>query len=275
MELAERYAIRIVPLSFIIGGQAYRDRIDITPKEVYEIMVSSNGFPTTLSPAPGEFLQAYQELGEWANGIVTVTICWDISMMFDSAVQAREMAKEELPHVTINVVDSRTAGGAQGFVALAAARAAESGKDLARVTEAAARMIPRVHMIAALDTLRYLAKAGRIPRIVAWGGSILRINPIFTFSHEGIGLLEKTRTKARAVQRLLKIMAEWAGGRPVHVSVMHANVPEEAGALRETIESRFERVELYITDFALTMGVQAGPGVLAVAFYREEATDVG
>jgi DegV family protein with EDD domain len=196
-------------------------------------------------------------------------------MMFNSATEAKQIMKEELPHLSINVVDSRTAGGAQGFVALAAARAAAMGKDLDEVTRTAELMIPRVHMIAVLDTLYYLARAGRIPKIAAWAGSMLRINPILTFSHEGIGLLERARTKPKAVNRLLEIMEERTGGKPVHVNIMHANVIDEAEALKERVESRFKCVELYITDFAPTMGVQAGPGIIALAFYSQEDGDVG
>jgi DegV family protein with EDD domain len=263
-----------VPISFIIEGRSYRDGVDITPKEVYEFVASSKRLPTTTSPSPGEFLQAYHELSEWARGIICVTICSDISMMYDSAIQAKQMAARELPGLAIDVLDSRTAGGAQGFVAMAAARAAAAGRSLEEVTEVAAGMVPRVNMIAALETLQYLAKAGRIPRVAAWGSSILKINPILTFSRDGIGLLEKARTKGKAVQRLVEIMEERTGDRPVHVNVMHANTIAEAEALRERVESRFNCVELYVTDFAPTMGVQAGPGVVALAFYREEDSDV-
>ncbi len=270
----EKYAIRIVPISVIINGQAYRDGIDITPKEVYQLVATSKNLPSTTSPSPGDFLEAYRELSNRVNGIVCVTICSDISMMYDSAMQAKRMAEEDLPHVAINVIDSRTVGGAEGFVALAAARAAASGKDLAQVTRAAEDMIPRVSMLGVLDTLKYLARSGRIPKIAAWAGSMLRINPILTFSHEGIGLLEKARTKPRAVQRILQIMKERMGRKPVHVNLMHANVPEEAEALKERIESQFDCAELFVTDFAPTMGVQAGPGVLALAFYSEEDISV-
>ena len=137
------------------------------------------------------------------------------------------MAGESLPRVDINIVDSRTAGGAQGFIALAAARAAASGKVLAELTRVAEEMIPRVHMIAVLDTLQYLAKAGRIPRVAAWGGGILKINPILTFSSDGIKLLENARTKPKAVGRLIELMEERIGRKPVHVNVMHADVPDE------------------------------------------------
>ncbi len=274
-ELTEEYAIKIVPISLIINGSIYRDGIDITPTEVYQLLETTKSVPTTSSPTPGDFIQVYRELGKSVNGIVCVTICSDISMMFNSAIEAKQMVAEELPQLVVNVVDSRTAGGAQGFVALAAARAAASGKGLAEVTRAAELMVPRVNMIAVLDTLYYLARAGRIPRIAAWAGSMLKINPILTFSYEGIGLLERARTKPRAVNRLLEIMGEKTGGKPVHVNIMHANVIKEAEALRERIESRFKCIELYITDFAPTMGVQAGPGIIALAFYSEEDSDVG
>jgi DegV family protein with EDD domain len=274
-ELTEKYAIKIVPISLIINGSVYRDGIDITPTEVYQLLETTKSVPTTSSPTPGDFIQVYKELGKSVDSIVCVTICSDISMMFNSAIEAKEMVVGELPRLVVNVVDSRTAGGAQGFVALAAARAAASGKNLAEVTRVAEQMIPRVNMIAVLDTLYYLARAGRIPRIAAWAGSMLKINPILTFSHEGIGLLERARTKPRAVNRLLEIMEEKTSGKPVHVNIMHADVLEEAEALRERIEPRFKCVELFITDFAPTMGVQAGPGIIALAFYSEEEDNVG
>ncbi len=274
-ELTEQYAIKIVPISLIINGSVYRDGIDITPTKVYQLLETTKSVPTTSSPSPGDFVQVYRELSKSVDSIVCVTICSDISMMFNSATEAKQIAAGEFPQLAMDVIDSRTAGGAQGFVALAAARAAASGKDLTEVARVAKLMIPRVNMIAVLDTLYYLARAGRIPRIAAWAGSVLRINPILTFSHEGIGLLERARTKPRAVNRLLEIMEKRTKGKPVHVNVMRANVVEDAEALKERIGSRFKCLELFITDFAPTMGVQAGPGTLALAFYSEEDGDVG
>ena len=268
-ELVDKYAISIVPISLIIEGRVYKDGVDITPTEVYRLLSANKINPTTSSPTPGDFIQVYRDLSksvEGIEGIVCITICSDISMMFDSATKAKLMAEEEKLPVSINLVDSRTAGGAQGFVALAAARAAASGKDLAEVTRTAELMIPRVNMIAVLDTLYYLARAGRIPKIAAWAGSMLKINPILTFAHDRIGMLERARTKPRGVNRLVEIMQERTKGKPVHVNVMHANVADEAATLKERIESEFRCTELYVTDFAPTMGVQAGPGTLALAF---------
>ena len=135
-EVVERYGIKIVPISVISDGKVYRDGIDITAKEVYEILASGRELPTTSSPSPGDFLEAFRELSTRATGIVCITISSDISMMYDSAMKAKEQAREEMPGVAISIVDSRTAGGAQGFVALEAARVAAQGADLAQVTQA-------------------------------------------------------------------------------------------------------------------------------------------
>lgn len=273
-EVVDRYGITIVPITVIIDGKVYRDGIDITATEVYQILASGRELPTTSSPVPGDFLQAFRDLSEWATAAVCITISSDISMMYDSAMEAKALAHEELPGLEITVVDSRTAGGAQGFVAIEAARVAAEAGDLAQVTDAARRMIPKVSMIAVLDTLYYLAKGGRIPRVAAWAGSMLQIKPILIFAQEKIGLLERARTKPKGVRRLCEIMAERTNGKPVHVMLMHANVPDEAQLLKERIESQFQCVEIYVSDFAPTMGVQAGPGVLGLAFYADEDGNV-
>jgi DegV family protein with EDD domain len=195
-------------------------------------------------------------------------------MMYESAVEAMQMITEEMPDLPVRVVDSRTAGGAQGFVALEAARAAKTGADMERVNEVAVHMTTMVSMFAVLDTLYYLTRSGRIPKIAAWAGSMIKLNPILVFSHDGIGLYERARTKPKAVQRLIEIMKQRTKERPVHAMVMHANVPEEAEALRKKIEVEFECAELYVSDFAPTMGVQAGPGVLGIAFYAEDDVNV-
>lgn len=270
----EKYSIKVVPINLIVNGNVYRDGVDISPTEVYRFLETNKSTPTTSSPTPGDFLKVYEQIADSVDGIVCITICSDISMMFSSATEAKQIILEKRHKLAINVVDSRTAGGAQGFIALEAARSAARGEDLAEVTRRAELMIPRVHMIAVLDTLYYLARSGRIPKIAAWAGSMLKINPILTFAHDGIGMLERARTKPRGVRRLVEIMEQRMKGKPVHVNIMHANVAEEANTLKEQVESKFKCVELYITDFAPTMGLHAGPGTLALAFYSEEGNDV-
>jgi DNA polymerase III alpha subunit (gram-positive type) len=96
------------------------------------------------------------------------------------------------------------------------------------------------------------------------------IKPILGIRGGEIGLRERARTKPRAVKRLLEMMREKVGQKPVHVTVMHADVLDEAERLRDQISTQFDCVELFISDFTPTMGLHAGPGVLGIAFYGED-----
>jgi DegV family protein with EDD domain len=181
------------------------------------------------------------------------------------------MAMEALPQVAIEVLDSRTAAGAEGLVALAAARAAASGKDLAQVIETAQAIMPKVHMIALIDTLRYLVKSGHIPQAAAWVAALFSIKPIIQILplSGDASLAERVRTKSKAIDHLLVIVRERAGTNPLHVIIMHADALEEAKNLRERVTSEFDCVESYIKDFTPVMGIQTGPGVLGIAFYAD------
>jgi len=269
-ELVEKYGIYIIPITINFGDEIYRDGIDITPTEVYRLLRKAKKLPTTSSPPPGVYLEAYRQAGQHSDGILCLTLPKKISMAFDSAQQAREMVKEELPGVAIEILDCETAAGGQGLVTLAAARAASSGADLAQALQAAQRVMAKVDVVAAMDTLYYLAKGGRVPRAAAWVASILSIKPILGIRGGEIGLRERARTKPKAVKRLLEIMREKVGQKPVHVIVFHSDVLEEAQRLRDQISEQFDCVELFITDFTPTMGVHTGPGTMGIAFYGED-----
>ena len=234
-------------------------------------MRNTDKLPTTSVPSPVDFLEVYRQLRQKAESILCVTLSSRQSKTFDVAVMAKEMAKEAIPNTAIEVMDSRTVAGALGLVVLEAARVASQGADLAQVAEAARSTIPMVRLIAILDTLYYLAKGGRIGKASAWAGSLLNFKPILEYSTSTgrVEALERPRTKAKAVKRLLEIMADRVGDSPVHVLVHHAGVPEDGEQLKAQVASRFNCAELYLTEFTPMMGAHTGPGLLALSFYAE------
>lgn len=269
-ELVEELGIRVVPINLICGDKVYRDGVDITPSEVYRMLREGDTLPTTSAPPPAAYLEAYCELSQRAESIVCITLAAELTMVYQSAMQAREMAREVLTDTTIEVMDCRTAAGAQGLIALAAARAAAAGKDLEEVSRVVKDMIGRVRMVAMMDTLYYLAKGGRIPKAAAWAGSMLKVKPLLTVSRGTARLVTVVRTKRRAVERLLEIMRESVGSKKgVHVMVMHADIPGQAEGLKERITSEFECTEIYVRDFTPVMGIHTGPGLLGIAFHAE------
>ncbi len=270
-EMVKEYGIELVPIEVIFDDRVYRDGIDITPAEFYAKLRQTEKLPTTSGSLPGPYLEAYRRASQRADGIVCITESSKFSGMFNSARLAVEMAKEELPGVAVEVLECSSAAAGQGLVALAAARAAASGKNLAGVVEVVKELMHRVHLFAALDTLHYLVKGGRVPQAAALVNSILGIKPVFSVNGGEAHTVALPRSTKSAMKRILKLMMKKVGkGQPVHAAVMHADALEQARVLRDQISSRFNCVELFITEFTPVMGVHTGPGVIGAAFYSED-----
>ena len=227
--------------------------------------------PTTAGALPGPYLEAYQKVSQYAEAILCITEPANFSGMFNSALVAKNMAQSTLPGTTIEVIECTTAAAGLGLVALATAKAADSGKNLEEVLNTAGHIMSRVNLFATLDTLQYLAKSGRVPQAAAMVNSFLNIKPIFTLNHSNAHTVALPRSIPNAIKRMLKLMEHnTIKGQPLHVAVMHADAMEQAIALKKRILARFNCRELFITEFTPVMGVHTGPGLIGVAFYGEE-----
>lgn len=268
-ELVQKYDIRLVPIYIVFREKSYRDGIDITPGEVYKIMRRRKDLPTTSTPSVGDFLDAYREASHKAESILCITLTSLQSKTFEAAMVARDKAQEVMPNLPIEVIDSRAVAGALGFVALEAARAASQGADLAQAASVARETMGKVTLLAMVDTLYYLARTGRIARAASWAATLLDMKPVLEHT-PAVGEttpVARPRTRAKAVQLMLKLMAERVGNSKVHVIAHHADELVDGEKLKETIGSKFKCAELYLTEFTPAMGVHAGPGVLGIAFF--------
>jgi len=268
-EMVEQYGIRIVPINFYSGGKIYRDWVDITPNEAYELFLKDPESFKTSAINPGDCLEAYRQASKQAKNILCITVSSKLSAVYNVAQGAKEQAKTELPQTSIEVVDSQTAAAAEGFVVLAAARAAGEGKSLAEVVKAAEEVKEKVSLVALMDTVRYVYRSGRIPKVAAWVGSMLNIRPIFTISSGVVRFRGAVRSKEHGIDRLFRIMRDKVGTNRVHVAVMHAYAVDEAERLGERVSAEFNCAELWLTEFSPVMGYTCGTGTLGFAFYSE------
>ena len=270
-EQVAEYGIEVVPVQLIFEDKVYRDGIDITPTEFYTLLSEAEKLPTTSASSPDPYFEAYRKASQKAESILCLTEPTKFSAMFDSALIARDMAKTALPNLAIEVLDCTTAAAGMGLVALAAARAADSGKALSEVIETAKSVMSRVNLFATLDTLHYLAKSGRVPQAAALVNSLLQIKPIFTVNQSDAHTVALPRTTKSAIKHMLKLTEQKVvRGQPLHVAVMHADALDEAVQLRNRISSQFDCTELFITEFTPVMGVHTGPGLIGIAFYSED-----
>jgi DegV family protein with EDD domain len=272
-ELVEKHKITIAPLPISAGGKIYRDWVDVTPSQAYQLFLKDPDSFQAAGASPGSFLDAYRQAAKRAKNILCITVSAGLSGANEAALRAREHIKKELPRLSIEVLDSRTATASEGFIALAAARAAAGGKSLAEVVKVAKDMRERVVWVIFLDTLKHVYRTGRIPKVAARAGAMLNIKPILTMSPTTSGVIRfigAALTRGGGIERMLKIVKGKVGQSPVHMAVMHAYALDDAKKIKERVASEFNCVELWISEFSPLMGYATGTGTLGLAFYKED-----
>lgn len=264
--LIEQYGIEVIPLWVKMEGRFYRDGVDIQPLEFFQSLKERVQNVGTSQPAPGEWLEFYRRLQDQAEAIVSV----HVTSRYSGVVGAARAAAAELAPFPIEVVDTGTIAMAEGFVALAAARAAEAGASLAEVMQRVRELTPRVDLIAALETIEYAVRGGRMATAAHLLSSLLRIKPLVRVQSNEVNIFGKTRTRTKAIRSLLDELAERVGDMPLHVAVLYTDALEEAQHIRDEIVARFHCEEVYLEVAAPVLGVHSGPGAIGLAFYAEE-----
>ncbi|HET7768532.1 MAG TPA: DegV family protein [Chloroflexota bacterium] len=270
-EVAARHGIRVVPLHVHIGDEQFTETVDITNREFYRRLRAGSPHPRTSQPAVGEFLAAYREAAQEAEGIVSIHASSKLSGTCNSAAVAAALLREERPDVTVETLDTLQIATAQGIVAIRSAQLAAGGASLPEIVTAARALLPKPRVLLTVETLEYLRRGGRIGRAQAFLGGLLHVQPILTVDQGEVAPLERVRTRRRALERLLELVEREARGRPLaHVGVGHAEAPEEGEALLEAVRQRFPVAgEVLFAEIGPVIGTYVGPGALAVTFHCE------
>ena len=259
----------VTPMEITLGGKTYDDGPEGVGDDFYDLLRNNSETPRTSAPRPARWLEKINVAKERAESIFVVTLAANMSASHDSARVAAEMAREEDPELLITVFDSRTAAGSEALIALAAAREAAFGGSHDEVAAAAQRVGDRVRLLAYLDTLEYVWRSGRVPRVAVWATSLLKMKPVMEMTRGKVQNIARPRSRAKAMDRIITEMAKAAGALPLHVAVMHADASEEAREMHDEIERDFNCVELFTTQFAPFMGAHTGPGLVGASFWVE------
>jgi DegV family protein with EDD domain len=259
-EVVEELGITVIPLIIHFGTETYQDGVDLTADQFYEKLQTSKFFPTTSMPAPPTFAKVYDRLAKEADGILVITLSSKFSVIHDVALKSIELMKRKC---RVEVLDSEWATTAEGFIVMAAAEAAKAGASLAQVIEAARKTIPRVDFLAAFDTLEYLRRGGRIGKAQAFLGSMLKINPLVTLREGVVEPAGRTRSRAKAIDRLYKFAAGYA--HIERMAVENTACPEDAEALLERLGAIYPREKIYRSRMTPAIGTHTGPGLLLVS----------
>jgi len=259
--LAADHRIAVVPLTIRFGDREYVDRADLTHDEFWVQLATSGQLPETAAPSAGSFQDAFEEAHkDGAQGIVAVCLSADLSATYQSAVIAAERVADRVP---VRVVDSGSVTMAAGFQVLAAARAAEAGGTLESVVAAAESVRPRTNVFAALDTLEFLKRGGRIGAAQAFFGGLLNVKPLITLADGAVAPAGRVRTRSKA---LIAIVEHVAGlGQVEELAVLHG-AADDVDELTVMLSAHHPAEHILSAELGPVVSTHTGPGVIGVAY---------
>jgi DegV family protein with EDD domain len=243
----------------------YRDRIDITSEDFYRRLVNEPKLPSTTQPSPNDFLELYKKLSEETNEILVITISSKMSGTYQSAVQAKELLNSK---AKIEIIDSQHVAMAEGLIVIAAANAAKKGGDLAKIAGVARSAQSRIHLVAYFDTLKYLAKGGRIGKASGLVGSLLSVKPLLTIKEGEMAPLTRVRSLSAGLDYLYNFAANFS--KIEAMAVEHATTTVEADKLVERFNALFPKEKIYRSVISPVIGTYSGPGALALTVLEAE-----
>lgn len=267
--VARQHGIEIVPFQLVWDGQTFLDGIDLAPEVFYQRFRTSSSFPTTATPTVGQFVAAYQRALARADSVVVVMLPESLTSAIVVARQAADLLAQQC-QAPIGVVDSGTATSAEGFVVLAAARAAQAGASLEQVVAVAQAYRERVGVFFAIETLEHLRRGGRIGRAATLLGARLSIQPVLTLADGQVQPVAVRRSRRAAVERLVVELRRVVQNRPIRADVSGADVPQEVQRLAERVERAFNCVEVTTSEFTPVMGAHTGPGIIGISYCLED-----
>jgi fatty acid kinase fatty acid binding subunit len=260
--------IRTVAYYIHRGQEVLRDLVTIKREEFLAWLMTAKVLPTTASPGPGDYFEAYQSLAEEGHDeIVSIHMTSRASGAYQAATVAQSMMQEKAPEVHIEVIDTRNVSLCQGWMAIEAAREAEKGSRLDAIVTEVRGMIPVTHMIQTADTLKYLYMGGRIGKATNLVGSLLNIKPLIGMDDGTIVPLGIARSRGGAYQAIAEKVGEAVGKGKAKIAYVHAGAKQEVERLRQMVEAKVVVVESFIAELSPALAVHSGPGTAGLCFF--------
>jgi DegV family protein with EDD domain len=260
-DLASELGISVVPAQLLFGQQAFRDGVDLTPKEFFNKLANSPELPHTSGPLVADFVNTYRRLfdEEKCESIVSVHVAGNLS----GTLNAAWSAAQSLPDPSrVAVIDSGQVSMGMGWAVVEAARMARDGATQAEVSQGVQDTLPRLRTAAMIDTLENLYKGGRISQVSATLGRTLQIKPLLNIDGGQVLVWGRVRTRSRALKRLVAEVLSW--GPLAEMAVLHADAEDLALKLADALAGLVPADRLVIAPAGAALTTHLGLGAVGV-----------
>ncbi len=267
-EIIKEYDIDVLPMTIIKDDKEYKDRIDISPKVIFDGMRNKEVFKTA-QVTPIAFEEKFEQYAKQGIPVVYVGFSSELSATYQSSVIARDSVLTKYPDAKIEVIDTLGASGGFGLIVLEAAKYAKAGKEVDEILDRVNLTKKSIDHIFTVDDIEYLYRGGRVSRTSAVLGGMLNIKPILEVKDGKLIPLEKVRGKNKVFTRMVELMEERSIDKDftnATICITHGDDLESAIKLKELIEKRYNANKFIINMIGATIGAHSGPGTLAL-FY--------
>lgn len=261
-EEAMKHNLELVSINITLNNKNYRDGVDITKDEFYDLLLASEEFPMTAQPSPQDFLDIFEDAKEKGDQLIYLSLSSGLSGTFQSAVLAKNMAEYD----EIYLVDTLSATRAIRLMAEYACKLREEGKDAATIAAELEEFKSRVVILAAVDTLEYLYKGGRLNKATAAIGELANLKPIITVTNEGkMAVPGKALGRNKALSTITKMVTEHQIDTTFPIYSLYAVGEENVEKLERKLGENGVRVTKRL-QLGSTIGCHIGPGAYGVIF---------
>jgi DegV family protein with EDD domain len=270
-EELESLGITQAPL-FIQFPEGEVNSADISADEFYNRLEAMRpAIPSTAQPSSGVFHEIYQKVADASRNILSIHVSSGLSGTINSARMGAEHIKESV----VNIFDSMTLSGGERFQVLAAAQASKAGWSLKSILERLEKIRENTEVVYTLETLEYLARGGRIGRVQALMGSVLKIKPIIRVDHKDgkYTTVAKGRTVTQNLATIVDHIADMYGSIPLWATVLHGRFAESADYLAKSMNARLNIKKMEILRISPVLGVHTGPGIVGTAVMPMELAE--
>lgn len=273
-EIASEYRVTQIPTHIIIDGETHlENQLDlITFYQRMSKWKEENNLPSTSSPSPDDFVQVFRQLARNHKSIIYIGYSKHLGMAVNSALLAKGLVKDELAQTDIEVLDTKSWGGAQMLVTIEVARAVSTGKNLGEVLRVANNIINKVKLVILSDNLYYLAKGGRIHKARPWSDSKISNTALLGLDSSTEGQttpLARCRTKGEALKTLFGLVQSSGANNRLHIAINHADALVEAEQLKERAISQLDCAEVLVSNIGPLVTIHTGLGTRAFSWWCE------
>ena len=265
---AQKYGINILPINIQFEDKTYRQGIDLTNDQFYELVEKTQKIPKTSLPTPAQIIEFYQKIARTGDSILSIHVS---SKLSGTLAMVEQAAHEVTDRFKVTPFDSGGGSAMLAYLCKEARVLDKAGATIQDIVDRLTYIRQKITIIFTVDTLDFARLSGRVNKFQTSLSSLLKIKPIIALRENGsLDIAEKVRTRGRSIDRILEMVKQKVGDRKVNIAVVHARDLPTASLLKNQVKKLFNVKDLITTELSISVAAHLGPRTVGLIAYPVE-----